>query len=169
MMKQEIVFATGDAEEELESLFFEYGMGLAGNVEEHIIVKDGRQIIAGALVAPIDNSLFHLSVLAVRNGGCNRGIGSHLLQEVIHHPEKYCSGTAQLNDYAYRVTTVARGAAADFYKKNGFIPCTFSELGYPYSEQCKACPDENDCHPVPMMFSYSHSPKSNDITTTVRR
>ncbi|CQR70887.1 acetyltransferase [Sporomusa ovata DSM 2662] len=150
-MCNEIVFATSEDEAELQDLFTGYGMGLAGDIEEHVLVKTDNKVLAGAMLAQLDTSFFHLLVFAVNEAGRNTGIGSQLLQEMIKNPEKYCQTPFDSNDSLYKVTTVAKGDAVRFYEKNGFVACDFSELAEPYDEQCLECPDKEDCKPVAMI------------------
>ncbi|TWH45644.1 GNAT family N-acetyltransferase [Sporomusa sp. KB1] len=151
-MCTEIVFATGEDEAELQALFTGYGMGLAGDIEEHVLVKSDNKVLAGAMLAQLDTNFFHLLVFAVNEAGRNTGIGSQLLQEMINNPEKYCQNSFDSNDSLYKVTTVAKGDAVRFYEKNGFVACDFSELAEPYDEQCLECPDKEDCKPVAMII-----------------
>ncbi|MDF2874296.1 MAG: hypothetical protein K0R22_979 [Sporomusa sp.] len=153
-MNTEIVFATGKDEEELQELFTECGMGLAGDIDEHMLIKQDNKIMAGAMMSQVDDSRFHLLVFAVSADARNQGTGRQLLQELLHRPGHYCrpefgSHSAQ----PYQVTTVAKGEAARFYEKNGFAACDFSALAYPYDRQCEACPEKTACKPVAMMFT----------------
>ncbi len=149
----EITFATSEDEEELQDLFTTYGMGLAGDIEEHVLVKADNKVLAGAMLSQIDSNFFHLLVFAVREDERNSGSGSQLLQELLREPEKYCRTPFDHTDSSYKVTTVAKGDAARFYEKNGFIACAFTELVEPYDEQCVECPDKADCKPVAMMIT----------------
>lgn len=150
-MCKEIVFATGEDEAELQALFTGYGMGLAGDIEEHVLIKADNKVLAGAMLAQLDTNFFHLLVFAVNEAGRNTGIGSQLLQEMIKNPEQYCQNSFDSKDSLYKVTTVAKGDAVRFYEKNGFVACDFSELAEPYDEQCLECPDKEDCKPVAMI------------------
>ncbi|SDE70927.1 hypothetical protein SPACI_012480 [Sporomusa acidovorans DSM 3132] len=148
----EITFATREEEETLQDLFTGYGMALAGDIEEHVLVKAGHKVLAGAMLSQIDTNLFHLLVFAVSKDGHHQGIGSQLLQELLKKPENYCRTSFDGVDETYTVTTVAKGDAAPFYQKNGFAACDFSVLAYPFDEQCEECPDKQDCKPVAMMI-----------------
>ncbi|MBP2638159.1 MAG: hypothetical protein H6Q72_4066 [Firmicutes bacterium] len=150
-MGNEIVFATTQDEVELQELFAGYGMGLAGDIEEHVLVKSDNKILAGAMLAQIDSKLFHLLVFAVQEDGCKQGVGSQLLQELLSRPEQYCRVLLDSVADSYQVTTVAKGEAVPFYEKNGFSSCDFLELAYPYDSQCEECPDKTECRPVAMM------------------
>ncbi|QDR81668.1 GNAT family N-acetyltransferase [Sporomusa termitida] len=155
-MNTEIVFATDNDEEELQELFTECGMGLAGDIEEHLLIKRDHKIMAGAMLAQVDDHRFHLLVFAVRADARNQGTGRHLLQELLHRPGHYCRpefGSHRARPY--QVTTVAKGEAARFYEKNGFAACAFSALAAPYDRQCEACPEQAACRPVAMLFARS--------------
>lgn len=147
-----IGFATQSDTEELQSLLLEYGMGLAGDIEEHVLLKRDSEIMAGALLTYVDSRSFHLTVLAVKNNGCHQGLGSQLLQKLLHQPQKYCYNSEDVTNDTFQVTTVARGAAIDFYKKNGFAGFNFSKLNAPYNMQCENCPEREECNPVPMVY-----------------
>lgn len=148
----EIAFATSKDEEELQELFTSYGMGLAGDIEEHVLVKTDNQVLAGAMLSQIDTNFFHLLVFAVREDGRNSGIGSQLLQGLLRTPEKYCRYPVDSTGHSYKITTVAKGDAVHFYEKNGFSACDFSKLAEPYDAQCLECPDQEDCKPVAMIM-----------------
>ncbi|SMC37845.1 GNAT family N-acetyltransferase [Sporomusa malonica] len=154
-MYYKIEFATNNDLDELQSLFLEYGMGLAGDIEEHILLKRDNDLLAGALLTSISDSVFHLSVLAVSHEGRSQGLGTQFMQELLRHPQKYCCDPGELVHGTFQVTTVARGTAINFYKKNGFVPSSFSKLVSPYNMQCNTCEEKEECNPVPMVF-YSH-------------
>lgn len=149
----DIAFATSEEEDELQDLFAGYGMGLAGDIEEHVLVKVDDKVVAGAMLTQIDTNFFHLLVFAVRAEGRNRGIGSQLLQELLREPEMYCHTPFDSTDSSYKISTVAKGDAVHFYEKNGFAACDFSVLAEPYDEQCGKCPDKEDCKPVAMIIA----------------
>ena len=154
-MHTNIEFATSQAEDELQELFTAYGMSMAGDVDEHIVVKQDNKIVAGAMVAQLDNSLYHILLFAVRMDVRSQGVGSRLMQAMLRNPGRYCQPPGESSDPSYQVTTVARGTAVPFYEQNGFIACNFSELAYPFDTQCTGCSDKNRCKPVAMMFARS--------------
>jgi len=154
-MSDKMMFAADGDQQELELLLLEYGMGLAGEIEEHILVKRDNDIVAGALITAVGDSLFHLAVLAVRPEKRGQGLGRQLLQQLLNQPEKYCYGSVSASSAVWQMTTVARGVAVDFYKANGFVACDFSDLIFPYQEQCAQCPEKESCNPIPMIFSCS--------------
>lgn len=152
-MCDEIRFAVGDEEEQLEALFLEYEMGLAGDIEEHVLLKRGEQILAGAMLTWVDDDKFHLPLFAVAKDGRGQGQGRRLLQQLLKAPQKYCRSHPGESKGFHLVTTVAKGSAAGFYRKNGFETCQFSQLAPPFSLQCDRCPEKEECNPVAMVFS----------------
>jgi N-acetylglutamate synthase-like GNAT family acetyltransferase len=151
-MCQEIVFATKDDEEELQALLIDYGMGLAGDIQDHVLIKADNQVLAGAMVSRVAKNTFHLLVFAVRSDGRKKGIGGQLLQKLLRWPGQYCRNGVDRPEGAYSVTTIAKGESVEFYEKHGFLACEFSSLIYPYDRQCDACSEKEDCNPVAMMF-----------------
>lgn len=162
-MRNKIDFATSEDADELQDLFAGYGMGLAGDIDEHVLVKADEKILAGAMLSQIDTDFFHLLVFAVKEEGRNKGIGSQLLQELLRNPEKYCRFLDDSSNGSYKVSTVAKGDAKSFYKKNGFIACDFSELAEPYDEQCMECPDKAECNPVAMIVTCHNDALSEKV------
>lgn len=155
LMNYKTEFATDEDSDALEALFLEYNLGLAGEIEEHVLLKKANEIIAGALIAAQNGGMFHLAVFAVASGKHNQGLGSQFLRELIRNPQKHCLAAGELFDRTFQITTVARGTASHFYKKNGFVDGSFADLDYPYSVQCDECPDREECDPYPMVF-YSY-------------
>lgn len=153
-MSQEIVFATSEETAQVQELFESYGMGLAGEIEAHVVLKEEAAILAGAMLAQVDSSLFHLLVFAVKDEARSQGTGSSLLQAMLSNPEKYCRDLWEATGGVYQITTVAKGAAAQFYGKNGFAVCDFSLLPEPYAGQCAVCADKAACKPVAMIAHY---------------
>ena len=52
----------------------------------------------------------------------------------------------------FKITTVSKGKAVDFYKKYGFKSCGFASLAPPYNTQCDECVDFEICNPLPLVF-----------------
>jgi len=152
MMDYEITFASPDDEEVLQSVLIETDMGIAGDVTEHAVIKKDNEILGGGMLAQIGTSSYHLLVFAVRQGDHGRGIGRRLLNELIKQPWEYCLNGEGIAAGDYKITTVAKGESAKFYEKNGFVVCDFSQLDYPFDQQCDECPDRKDCNPAAMMF-----------------
>jgi N-acetylglutamate synthase-like GNAT family acetyltransferase len=151
-MCYEIVFAGVGAEDELRQILLDSDMDLAGNIEEHVLIKRGNQIQGGGMLTRSDRDVFHLLVFAVKKGERNKGIGSQLLNELIKQPWRYSRDREEMIDKGYSVTTVAKGGSVAFYQKNGFKTCEFSKLAYPFNEQCDECPVMIECKPAAMMF-----------------
>jgi len=149
-MELEIRFACKSEEEELRDIMLSFSMDLAGDIEEHVILKEGETICAGAKLSLLDRNAFHLEVLGVRDDRRGTGAGRLLLSKLLQDPWNYCHGEPLDPDENYRVTVVSKGDAAPFYEKLGFERCSFSDLDSPYDEQCDTCPDAEKCHPVPM-------------------
>jgi len=152
MMDYQIIFAVPDDELELRSILIESDMDIAGDIEDHVVIKHGNEIVGGGMLAQTDDDVYHLLVFAVRQTEHSRGIGSLLLNAMVMEPWRYCLNGPGFDDGSYTVTTVAKGESARFYAKNGFVACAFSELAYPFDQQCDACPDLNECKPSAMKF-----------------
>jgi len=149
-METTIRFACLEDEEQLKALLVGYGMDLAGEINEHVVARQGDQIIAGGMLSQIDDDVYHLEVLAVSEQWQRTGAGRLLLSKMIEAPWLYCHESSPRENYS--ITTVARGDALPFYITCGFKPCSFLELTEPYAEQCDECPDRESCQPVPMIL-----------------
>jgi len=152
-MDYQILFASDHDEEILREILLNSDMDLAGDIQEHVLIKKDNKIQGGGMLGQIDKDMFHLLVFAVKENERSQGIGSQLLQELMKQPWEYCQEEGNIADNAYKITTVAKGKSAKFYEKNGFIACDFSELTYPFNEQCDECPDRIECNPVAMLFT----------------
>jgi len=152
-MDYKILFASDHDEEILRGILIDSNMDMAGDIQEHVLIKKNSEILGGGMLAQTGEDVFHLLVFAVGQQERSQGIGSLLLQELIKQPWKYCLGATGITDNQYSVTTVAKGESSNFYKKNGFIACDFSTLSYPFNEQCDECPDRMDCKPVAMLYT----------------
>jgi len=161
-LDQRIVFARAADEDALRTILTEPGMDLAGGIEDHVVLKEGNQIIAGGMLYQVGADSFHLLVLAVAAQDRGRGAGRRLLREICARPWRYCRETAGVRRGPYWITTVARGKAAMFYNKCGFQKCDFSRLPPPFDRQCEECPDKKECGPAPLVFS-GVAPNSPDV------
>jgi N-acetylglutamate synthase-like GNAT family acetyltransferase len=148
-----IQFATRRDKKKLQEICVAAGMDLAGRIEEHLVIRQDSVLIGGAMLAQSDHDLFHLLLIAVDASCRSNGAASQLLQKMLRDPWNCCRDAVDGSGKGYRITTVARGAAAGFYRKHGFEQCDFAELADPYRDQCGACPERQDCHPVAMRFS----------------
>jgi N-acetylglutamate synthase and related acetyltransferases len=152
-MNYQILFAGNDDEEPLREILLDSDMDMAGAIENHVLIKKDKEVLGGGRLAQTGKADFHLLVFAVRGTVRGKGVGSLLLQELINQPWIYCLAGLEPPDPEYRVTTVAKGKSAGFYKENGFSACDFSSLADPFNEQCDVCPDKSGCNPVAMAFT----------------
>jgi N-acetylglutamate synthase-like GNAT family acetyltransferase len=152
-MDQTIAFATPADEEELSVLLQDTDMGLAGYIGEHVVLRRGKDILAGGCLYQAEEDLFHLLVFAVAEAERGRGAGQRLLREMSAHPWAYCLGAIKPPGGSYRITTVAKGAAAAFYRKSNYQACDFSQVPVPFDSQCGDCPERTECKPVPLVFA----------------
>ena len=151
-MTQQIEFATVEEEQALREIFWEYDMDMAGPVEHHVVMKEEHVILAGAMLAQPEHGMdFHLAVFAVASERQKQNVGEKLLKELMRQPWKYCRNAVNSSTGLYRLTTLAKGSAAKFYQKQGFVRCDFTSLAYPFDGQCQICPDRERCRPVAMM------------------
>lgn len=153
-MAAKIFFAEEQDEHELDEILLEYDMGIPGEIEEQLVVKEKERVVAGAKVIEFEDRHYFLEVLGVKRDNLRQGIGRLLMTEIVQSPWKCCK--YPLSEFepkvSYIITTVARGYAAEFYKNIGFKPCNSLELPEVFREQCSDCPDKEDCEPVPMIF-----------------
>lgn len=154
-MCYDIEFATDDAEEELRGIFLDNDMDIAGEMQEHVLIKKAGEIIGGGMLSQTGEAVFHLVVFAVKESARSHGVGSTLLKKLIEEPWRYALNSTPVPNGSYTVTTAAKGKSSGFYQKNGFIACEFSDLAAPFDEQCRDCPDRDDCNPVPMKYAGS--------------
>jgi N-acetylglutamate synthase-like GNAT family acetyltransferase len=149
----EIEFATDDAEAELRGIFLDNDMDSAGEIQEHVLIKKAGEIIGGGMLSQTGEAVYHLLVFAVRESARSHGAGSILLKKLIEEPWRYALNSTAVPKGSYIVTTAAKGKSSRFYRKNGFVACEFSDLAAPFNEQCRDCPDLDDCNPVPMQYA----------------
>ncbi|CEP66548.1 Acyl-CoA N-acyltransferase [Moorella glycerini] len=152
LARAEVTMAGPDDGLELQELMQDWGMGLAGEPEQHAIIKVEEKILAGGKITWLGETFFHLQLLAVRREARGQGLGGRLLLELIKKPWAYCHSSPASGCASYRVTTIARGEAAGFYRRYGFRNCHFSDLATIYREQCCHCPEREACRPVPMIY-----------------
>jgi N-acetylglutamate synthase-like GNAT family acetyltransferase len=149
-----IFFAGQKEEEDLRQILWEYSMDLAGDVEEHLIVKKEDEVVAGGKIIQYEDSHYFLEVLGVKHESLKQGIGALLLSEIVKEPWKHCKDvTIEVKPQHFQISTLARGSATGFYKKFGFKACGFNEIPEPYQDQCEFCPDAETCNPVPMILN----------------
>lgn len=151
-MQFEIVFAHDSAEEAMRGILQSSDMDIAGEVQDHVLIKQGNEIYGVGMLAQTDRDEFHLVVLGVRQDGRRGGTGGQLIRELLRNPWQYCRDAVGTLTADYRVTTVSKGPSAGFYAKQGFRACEFQEIAEPYRGQCAECPELEVCGPVPMVF-----------------
>jgi N-acetylglutamate synthase-like GNAT family acetyltransferase len=154
-----VTFAGPDDGAELYDILADTDMGLAGEPEEHVVLRQGGAILAGGRLYQADEDLFHLMVFAVAASDRGRGTGRRFLRKLAARPWLYCRDGVAPPDGTYRVTTMAKGAAAGFYAKAGFRPCDAVKLPAPFAGQCDGCPDREACRPLPMAYERSSREK----------
>jgi N-acetylglutamate synthase-like GNAT family acetyltransferase len=148
----QIEFARSDAELELRGILLDSDMDIAGDIREHVLIKQREEIVGGGMLTQTGPDVFHLIVFAVKESARGNGIGSVLIQDLLWQPWAHChNSTGELQE-SYRVTTISKGKSAAFYRKNGFAACDFSEVAEPYRGQCAECPEKVDCQPVAMSY-----------------
>ena len=156
-MAYEIKLADNDDEVLLQEIMLASEMDLVGDIEDHVIIRDAVKLYGGALLYQLDHDLFHLLTIAVSGTERSAGLGSRLLQSLLHKPWQYCYGGIKPETAEFRVTTVARGSSRNFYLKNGFSTCSFTELKPPFATQCQNCPDDSLCQSAAMVFVHDNS------------
>ncbi|WP_258360361.1 GNAT family N-acetyltransferase [Moorella sulfitireducens] len=150
--RAEVTLARPEDGPELRALLLDWGMDLAGEPEQHAVIKVSGKIFAGGKITWLEENAFHMELLAVKREARGRGLGGMLLLELIKKPWAYCDSSPAGGCVSYRVTTIARGEAAGFYRRYGFRNCHFSDLATIYREQCRDCPEREACRPVPMIY-----------------
>ncbi|HZK43292.1 MAG TPA: GNAT family N-acetyltransferase [Syntrophomonadaceae bacterium] len=149
----EVCFAGKKDLDTLQDILWENEMGLAGDIEEHVVLKKNEKIVAGAKIAYLGDDFFHLEVIGVKNELQGKGYGKILIEKIIHNPWYYSLYESQKENH-FKITTVSKGTKKGFYQQRGFMPCDFTELLYPYNEQCCECPEMAECNPVPMILKW---------------
>jgi N-acetylglutamate synthase-like GNAT family acetyltransferase len=147
-----IEFAGPADENRLKEIFTAAEMDMAGEAEEHVVLRKGGGVVAGGRLYQAEEDLFHLLVFAVAAEERGRGTGRRLLAALAARPWEYCLEAVR-PEGPYRVTTMAKGTAAAFYQRAGFTVCDAAALPAPFGEQCRDCPDREACGPVPLEFT----------------
>ncbi len=152
-MTYEIRFADQADEATLQGIFLESDMGLAGEIDEHIVISRGDTVIGGGMLTQTDPDSYHLIVFAISEDERTHGLGRLLLGRLLQQPWAFCRNGSRPAGERYQVTTVAKGKSAGFYRKLGLEPCDFTDLAPSFAGQCDDCPEAADCHPVAMNCS----------------
>jgi N-acetylglutamate synthase-like GNAT family acetyltransferase len=152
-MSYEISFATCEEEEQLLDILLDSNMEIAGDIQDHVVIRNADEVIGGGMLTATSKDEFHLIVFAVKETVRGSGIGKQLISALINEPWLYCRDCETDFPAGYRITTVAKGESSPFYGKVGFTACDFSELADPFSEQCIGCPDITACTPVAMVYT----------------
>jgi N-acetylglutamate synthase-like GNAT family acetyltransferase len=140
-------------EKRLREIFLSTDMDLAGDIEDHIIIRNNGMVCGGGLVYQMNANLYHLLTIAVRRDGRRQGTGGLLLQYILGRPWACCRDTVGDERTAYRVTTVSRGSSRAFYSKNGMVDCGFDTLVPPFDHQCLTCPDVDECQSAALEYN----------------
>jgi N-acetylglutamate synthase-like GNAT family acetyltransferase len=152
-MNKIIRFAEKNDEKSLQEIMWEYGMDVPGDIEDQLIIEEDKQVIAGGRLMQYDETNFYLEVLGVKQGVRGQGNGELLLKEILRNPWAASKSLAIPNSQdLLMITTIARGEVQNFYRRQGFVACNFTQVPEPYREQCVGCPDKAECNPVPMIY-----------------
>ena len=151
-MAYQVRLANSADEKALQTILQASDMDLVSDIEDHVVISDEQGVCGGGLIFQMDENYFHLLTIAVRQKERSRGIGSVLMKQILSQPWTCCKDAIFNPEERYRVTTVARGKSREFYLKNGFSQCAFSDLVPPFVDQCDTCPDSADCNGVAMTF-----------------
>ncbi len=152
-MSYEISFATHEEEDYLLDILLDSNMEIAGDIQDHVVIRKADQVIGGGMLTATSKDVFHLIVFAVKDTFRSSGVGKFLINALIKEPWLYCKDCETNFPSGFRITTVAKGESSEFYSKVGFVACDFSELADPFSEQCIGCPDITACGPVAMVYT----------------
>lgn len=151
-MKTEIGFAAAEDFSPVYEIFIEHGMDVYGDIDEHLILRENKEICAVAKLVQTGERSFHLENLAVASTRQQQGFGGKLLETITDEPWSCCQPSSRPIGGSYRVSTVARGSAVGFYTRYGYQIGDFASLDLTYQNQCDECPDREHCSPVPMFF-----------------
>ncbi len=149
-----IAFGENQDENKVFEILTEYEMGVPGEIDEVMVVKGEQGILGGAKISEFAEGRFFLEVIGVRSDARSQGVGKFLLDHILENPWKFCKYplSEQKTQKEYTVSTLARGYALGFYERMGFEPCTLAEIPEWSRDQCKECPNREDCKPVPMNY-----------------
>lgn len=150
---RKIVFATEADYPFVYELFIEHDMDVYGDITDHVVLMEDGEVCAAACMVQTDERNYHLENIAVAGNRKHNGYGGGLLAAITEKPWACCQPSSEPEKGAYRVSTVARGNAVEFYARYGFTTCGFTDLDPQYQNQCDECPDRIKCSPVPMIFT----------------
>ncbi|NLL52013.1 MAG: GNAT family N-acetyltransferase [Peptococcaceae bacterium] len=148
----QILFARPEDEEELREIFWTHGMDISGDITEHLLVKNGAEVLAGGKLSELAQKKFYLEVIGVKEGYNGCGYGGMLLAKMVRNPWACCKEPLSEGDEKFVITTLARGSAVSFYQRHGFQPCDLQQIPLPFRYQCFDCPEKENCDPVPMIM-----------------
>lgn len=151
-MSGEYTFVLADAseEEEVENFLLEVDMGLSGDIQEHVLMKEDGQLVAVAKFTPVYDNEYHLDTMVVRADRKGAGLGKLFLGSLIREPWACFPQMGPVQPYC--ITTLSRGSAVPFYSKLGFVHCDLSEIHWEHVDQCDTCPVYEECRPEPMIY-----------------
>jgi N-acetylglutamate synthase-like GNAT family acetyltransferase len=108
------------------------------------LVAEINGTLVGAARLEWENQIAYLRPVLVASKWQAKGIGRTLVQALAE------GLPASLN-------VVARGEAARFYGRLGFLPIPWEQVPDHYQEECALCPDRGACCPIPMVLMPDHS------------
>ncbi|NLM20774.1 MAG: GNAT family N-acetyltransferase [Peptococcaceae bacterium] len=151
----QMLFALPEDEEELREIFWTHGMDISGDITEHLVIKNGTEVLAGGKLSELAEKRFYLEVIGVKKGCNGSGYGGMLLAKMVTNPWECCKrplSECKEKNEKFVITTLARGSAVGFYQKYGFQPCDLQQIPLPFRHQCSDCPEKENCDPVPMIM-----------------
>ena len=110
-----------------------YGEFLA----EECVVAEIESRMCGFVRIEVVGAQPYLRPIVVDFHAQGRGVGKALLHYIF--------------DRTKSVIAIARGSAAGFYTRLGFLPVAWDQIYEPFRQECAACPDLAECQPQPMI------------------
>ena len=129
-------------EEPIRTLMATGGMGVAPDWQDAMVAVTDADRPIGYLRVQVTDKGPHVAPVAVFPYWQGQGIGRALMEDAL---ERF--GMLKL---------VARGEAADFYRKLGYREIPLDEISGDLGEDCANCPDRVTCQPIAFALQKGH-------------
>lgn len=127
----------------IEKLMVENDMVGAFDAESCFVIDSDDNGLAGFVRLEMVENRFYIRPIIVSTQYQGKAIGKCLVSHVL----------SVLSD----ITVVSRGSAEGFYRSFDFEPIEWEQVAQELCNECRNCPELNNCVPIPMRLIQSNS------------